>query len=118
MVEHIDATVVIERPALAPHSTRMREALAGALGIAPAGVNVKATRGEGTGFIGRGEERRRSRSLRSAHDPRAAKPRGTCNNCILGDFALYAGLISHIGRRRPPWRTTPRARPYSVLKQP
>jgi 2-C-methyl-D-erythritol 2,4-cyclodiphosphate synthase len=54
-VEHVDATVVIERPAIAPHSTRMREALAGALGIAPAGVNVKATRGEGMGFVGRGE---------------------------------------------------------------
>jgi 2-C-methyl-D-erythritol 2,4-cyclodiphosphate synthase len=55
MLEHVDATVVIERPALAAHTTRMREALAGALGIPPAGVNVKATRGEGMGFVGRGE---------------------------------------------------------------
>jgi 2-C-methyl-D-erythritol 2,4-cyclodiphosphate synthase len=54
-VEHVDATVVIERPKLAPHRGRMRAALAGAIGIAPDHVNVKATRGEGMGFVGRGE---------------------------------------------------------------
>ena len=54
-VLHVDATVVIERPALAPHRDRMRAALAEALGIPADHVNVKATRGEGMGFIGRGE---------------------------------------------------------------
>ena len=51
-VEHVDATVVIEQPKLAPHRDRIRAALAAALGC---GVNVKATTGEGMGFVGRGE---------------------------------------------------------------
>ena len=33
-LQHVDATVVIERPALAPHRERMRAALAEAMGIA------------------------------------------------------------------------------------
>jgi 2-C-methyl-D-erythritol 2,4-cyclodiphosphate synthase len=52
---HVDATVVLERPALAPHRDRIRAALADVLGISAEHVNVKATRGEGMGFIGRGE---------------------------------------------------------------
>ena len=54
-VRHVDATVVIERPAIGPHRGQMRRALADALQIAVEHVNVKATRGEGMGFIGRGE---------------------------------------------------------------
>ena len=54
-VEHVDATVVIERPALAPHRERIRTALAEALGVRVERVSVKATRGEGMGFVGRGE---------------------------------------------------------------
>jgi 2-C-methyl-D-erythritol 2,4-cyclodiphosphate synthase len=55
VVAHVDATVVIERPALAPHRERIRSSLAEALGIAIEHVSVKATRGEGMGFVGRGE---------------------------------------------------------------
>jgi len=54
-LQHVDATVVIERPALAPHRERMRAALAEAMGIAIEHVSVKATRGEGMGFVGREE---------------------------------------------------------------
>ena len=54
-VLHVDTTVVMERPKLAPHKPAIRDALAGALGIAPDRVNVKATTGEGMGFVGRGE---------------------------------------------------------------
>jgi 2-C-methyl-D-erythritol 2,4-cyclodiphosphate synthase len=54
-VEHVDATVVIERPALAPHRERIRTTLAEALGVRVEQVSVKATRGEGMGFVGRGE---------------------------------------------------------------
>jgi len=54
-VQHVDATVVIERPAVAPHREEIRRALAAALGLGVERVNVKATRGEGMGFVGRGE---------------------------------------------------------------
>lgn len=52
---NVDATVVMERPKLAPHRETIRESLAAALGVAPARVNVKASTGEGIGFVGRGE---------------------------------------------------------------
>jgi len=52
---NVDATVVMEHPKLAPHRDAIRESLAAALGIAPARVNVKASTGEGIGFVGRGE---------------------------------------------------------------
>jgi 2-C-methyl-D-erythritol 2,4-cyclodiphosphate synthase len=52
---NVDATVVIERPKLAPHRDAIRESLAQALGLAQARVNVKASTGEGIGFVGRGE---------------------------------------------------------------
>jgi 2-C-methyl-D-erythritol 2,4-cyclodiphosphate synthase len=54
-VRHVDATVVIERPHLAPMRARVRASLADALGLAPEHVSVKATRGEGMGFVGREE---------------------------------------------------------------
>lgn len=54
-VAHVDATVVLERPKLGAHKVQMRERLASALGLTPAQVNVKATTGEGMGFVGREE---------------------------------------------------------------
>jgi len=54
-IVHVDATVVIERPPLAPHRERIRAALAEALGTPVEHVSVKATRGEGMGFVGREE---------------------------------------------------------------
>jgi 2-C-methyl-D-erythritol 2,4-cyclodiphosphate synthase len=54
-IVNVDATVVLERPKLAEHKQEMRDALAAALGIARTDMNVKATRGEGMGFVGRGE---------------------------------------------------------------
>jgi 2-C-methyl-D-erythritol 2,4-cyclodiphosphate synthase len=53
--ENVDCTVVIERPKLAPHREAMRARLAQALGLEVGRVNVKATTGEGMGFVGRGE---------------------------------------------------------------
>jgi 2-C-methyl-D-erythritol 2,4-cyclodiphosphate synthase len=55
VVVNVDATVVIERPRLAPHREGMRARLAEALGLDPGAVNVKATSGEAIGFVGRGE---------------------------------------------------------------
>jgi 2-C-methyl-D-erythritol 2,4-cyclodiphosphate synthase len=52
---NVDATVVMEHPKLAPHREAIRESLAAALGVAPARVNVKASTGEGIGFVGRSE---------------------------------------------------------------
>jgi 2-C-methyl-D-erythritol 2,4-cyclodiphosphate synthase len=54
-VVNVDATVILEAPKVAPHRDAMRANLAGALAIDAARVNVKATRGEGMGFVGRGE---------------------------------------------------------------
>jgi 2-C-methyl-D-erythritol 2,4-cyclodiphosphate synthase len=54
-VSHVDTTVVMERPKLAPHRDAIRAGLAGALGVEPGSVNVKASTGEGMGFVGRGE---------------------------------------------------------------
>jgi 2-C-methyl-D-erythritol 2,4-cyclodiphosphate synthase len=52
---HVDATVILERPKLAPVREEIRDRLAEALGIERGHVNVKATRGEGMGFVGREE---------------------------------------------------------------
>ncbi len=54
-VVHVDVTVVIERPALSPHRDAMRGRLAEAMGVEVERVSVKATRGEGMGFVGRQE---------------------------------------------------------------
>jgi 2-C-methyl-D-erythritol 2,4-cyclodiphosphate synthase len=54
-VEHVDTTVVMERPKLAPHRDAIRAALAAGLDVDVARVNVKASTGEGLGFVGRGE---------------------------------------------------------------
>ena len=50
-VDHVDATVVLERPKLAPHRDAIRDSLAATLGS----VNVKFTTGEKMGFVGREE---------------------------------------------------------------
>lgn len=52
---NVDATVVMERPKLGPHREAICESLAAALGLAMQRVNVKASTGEGIGFVGRGE---------------------------------------------------------------
>jgi len=49
-----DATVICERPAIAPRRDEIRERLAAALGIEIARVSVKATRPEGLGLTGDG----------------------------------------------------------------
>jgi 2-C-methyl-D-erythritol 2,4-cyclodiphosphate synthase len=54
-VAHVDTTVVMERPKLEPHRADIRASLAAALGVAVERVNVKASTGEGMGFVGRGE---------------------------------------------------------------
>jgi 2-C-methyl-D-erythritol 2,4-cyclodiphosphate synthase len=54
-IGNVDATVVMERPKLAPARAEIRATLAAALGLPVERVSVKATRGEGMGFVGREE---------------------------------------------------------------
>ncbi|HIT32178.1 MAG TPA: 2-C-methyl-D-erythritol 2,4-cyclodiphosphate synthase [Candidatus Enterenecus stercoripullorum] len=54
-VENVDATILAQRPKLAPFIPQMREKLARVIGIQPDRVNVKATTEEGLGFTGQGE---------------------------------------------------------------
>jgi 2-C-methyl-D-erythritol 2,4-cyclodiphosphate synthase len=54
-VENVDSTVIMEAPKLGPHRQEIRERLALALNLPVRRVNVKATTGEGMGFVGRGE---------------------------------------------------------------
>jgi 2-C-methyl-D-erythritol 2,4-cyclodiphosphate synthase len=54
-VVNVDCTVVMERPKLGPRRAEIRARLAQALGVEERRVNVKATTGEGIGFVGRGE---------------------------------------------------------------
>ena len=54
-IGNIDATLLAQRPKIAPHILRMRENLAAACGIAADQVSVKATTEERLGFTGREE---------------------------------------------------------------
>jgi len=54
-VNNIDATIVAERPKMAPHIPLMIDNIAAAVQTDSAAVNVKATTTEGLGFAGRGE---------------------------------------------------------------
>ncbi len=49
---NIDATIIAERPKMAPYITQMRENIASALNISISDINVKATTEEGLGFTG------------------------------------------------------------------
>ena len=54
-IGNIDATILCQRPKLAPHIPQMRQILADACGIPTDRVSVKATTEEGLGFTGSGE---------------------------------------------------------------
>ena len=54
-VSNIDATVILEKPKLAPYLSLMSRNIADALSIFPLEVNVKAKTNEGMGLIGASE---------------------------------------------------------------
>jgi 2-C-methyl-D-erythritol 2,4-cyclodiphosphate synthase len=54
-IVNVDCTVIMEAPKLSPHRGAIREKLAEVLQLEIAHVNVKASTGEGMGFVGRGE---------------------------------------------------------------
>jgi 2-C-methyl-D-erythritol 2,4-cyclodiphosphate synthase len=54
-VVNVDATLVAERPRIAPHVPAMRERIAAGLGVAVDAVGIKATTNERLGALGREE---------------------------------------------------------------
>ncbi len=54
-VVNVDATVVCEKPRIAPHGSAIRERLGEVLRIGPGGVSVKGKTNEGLGWLGAGE---------------------------------------------------------------
>lgn len=54
-VNNIDATIIAQKPKMAPHILTMRENIAKTLGLDLNQVNIKATTEEGLGFTGSGE---------------------------------------------------------------
>ena len=54
-IGNVDSLILIEKPKMAPHIDKMRENIANVLHTDLLNVNVKATRGEGLGYIVRGE---------------------------------------------------------------
>ena len=55
VIENIDATIIAQRPKMAPYIPDMRKNIADTLGLELDQVNVKATTEEGLGFTGTGE---------------------------------------------------------------
>lgn len=54
-INNIDATIVAQKPKMAPHIDDMRKNIADALSIGVDYVSIKATTEEGLGFTGEGE---------------------------------------------------------------
>ena len=54
-VNNVDATIVAEKPKMAPHIPTMVTNIAEAIKVDRSAVNVKATTTEGLGFVGRDE---------------------------------------------------------------
>lgn len=54
-IVNVDCTLVMEAPKLGSHRQAIRLSLAAGLGLDVGRVNVKASTGEGIGFVGRGE---------------------------------------------------------------
>lgn len=55
VIENIDATIIAQKPKMAPFIPEMRKNIAQILGLEEEQVNVKATTEEGLGFTGNGE---------------------------------------------------------------
>lgn len=54
-IGNIDATIIAQRPKMAPHIPQMRKNIAECLGVSEDRINIKATTEEGLGFTGSGE---------------------------------------------------------------
>jgi 2-C-methyl-D-erythritol 4-phosphate cytidylyltransferase / 2-C-methyl-D-erythritol 2,4-cyclodiphosphate synthase len=54
-VQNVDATLLVQRPRIAPHALAMKQNIADSLGLDMADMNIKATTTEGLNAEGRGE---------------------------------------------------------------
>lgn len=84
VIGNIDATIIAQRPKMAPHIEKMRENIAAALHLEISQVNVKATTEEGLGFTGSGEgiSAQAVAGLDTiANVSYAAAPAGGCSGC-------------------------------------
>ena len=54
-IGNVDATIIAQKPKMAPHIAQMRKNMAEAMQIPEDCLNIKATTEEGLGFTGRGE---------------------------------------------------------------
>jgi len=55
VIDHVDVTIICERPKVSPHRAAMTARIADILRLDPSRVSVKATTTEGLGFAGRSE---------------------------------------------------------------
>ncbi len=72
-IDNIDATIIAQKPKMAPHIDQMRANIAEGLGLDIRQVSVKATTEEGLGFTGQG------------------KGIAATAVCLLSEIANYAG---------------------------
>ena len=77
VVENIDATIIAQRPKMAPHIEEMRRNIAAALHLELDQVNVMATTEEGLGFTGTAQAVACLESVRNYSYPVG----GDCGNC-------------------------------------
>lgn len=52
---NVDSTLLAEAPKIAPYLAQMKQVIAGALGVDPSVIGIKATTNETMGFVGRRE---------------------------------------------------------------
>ena len=135
VIRHVDATVVMERPRLAPHRDAIRDRLAAELGVGPGGVNVKATAERGWASSAAARASRRWRSPRSRTRARAHRPRelgrsrplpargGRVAQLLVLDLALEllkraAQVAADGGRGQPLGQHPPEARSGDSIREP
>ena len=53
--EHVDATIIAQRPRLSGHVAAIRDRIASVIGLDPASVNIKVTSTDHVGAIGEGK---------------------------------------------------------------
>lgn len=83
VIGNIDATIIAQKPKMAPYIDKMRENIATALGIETDRINVKATTEEGLGFTGTGEgiSSQAICVLEEMRDYSIAINQGSCEGC-------------------------------------